>query len=180
MLYQCLILRTWNELELPGMGWNHFKWTWTTWNKLEPYEMSRNCLEQAGNTWNKVEPHVTRRTLQQTDTHTKKEIYKRNWACNNHCPIEYNISNSYCHKEHHLMYLQVEPPGTEWNQQLDDTKKTLIGQYCVYNVISLQNITLQIPIATKSSILDVNKEGVPDPALVYIHNFIYEAKHSKS
>ena len=31
-----------------------------------------------------------------------------------------------------------------------------MGQYCVYNT-SLQNITLQIPIVTKSSILDVAK-----------------------
>ena len=35
--------------------------------------------------------------------------------------------------------------------------KTLIEQYCLYNIISLQNITLQTPIVTKSSILDFGK-----------------------
>ena len=35
--------------------------------------------------------------------------------------------------------------------------KTLIEQYCLYNIISLQNITLQIPIVIKSSILDFGK-----------------------
>ena len=36
-------------------------------------------------------------------------------------------------------------------------KKTLIGQYCMYNIINLKNITLQIPIATRRSILHVGK-----------------------
>ena len=36
-------------------------------------------------------------------------------------------------------------------------KKTFIGQYCMYNTINLQNITLQIPIATRRSILHVGK-----------------------
>ena len=35
--------------------------------------------------------------------------------------------------------------------------KILIGQCCVYNIIRLQNITLQIPIFRKSSIFDVGK-----------------------
>ena len=35
--------------------------------------------------------------------------------------------------------------------------KTLVEQYCVYKIISLQNITLQISIVTKSSILDFDK-----------------------
>ena len=34
---------------------------------------------------------------------------------------------------------------------------TLIEQYRVYNIISLQNTTLQIPVVTKSSILDFGK-----------------------
>ena len=72
------------------------------------------------------------------------------------CPTEYNISKTYYQKEHHLRCPQVEPLGTGWNQKRTDTKcKTLISQYCVYNIISLQNITLKIRIARKSSILDL-------------------------
>ena len=37
-------------------------------------------------------------------------------------------------------------PRAEWNPLRADTYKDLIGQYFVYNIISLQNITLQIPI----------------------------------
>ena len=62
-----------------------------------------------------------------------------------HGPIEYNISNSCCH-------LKLKGTSNELTQI-----KTLIGQYCVYNIMSLQDITLQIPIVTKSSILDVPK-----------------------
>ena len=35
--------------------------------------------------------------------------------------------------------------------------KYTIGKYCLYNIISLQNITLQLPIVTKSTTLDVCK-----------------------
>ena len=38
-----------------------------------------------------------------------------------------------------------------------DKISTLIEKYCVYNIISLQNIALQIPIVSKSSILDFGK-----------------------
>ena len=41
---------------------------------------------------------------------------------------------------------------TSWHK-----KRHSMGLYCVYNIISLQNITLKIPIAKKSSILDVAK-----------------------
>ena len=43
---------------------------------------------------------------------------------------------------------------TDWT----DTKhNTLKGQYCVYNIIGLQNISLKVPVVTNSSILDVGK-----------------------
>ena len=51
--------------------------------------------------------------------------------------------------------------GTTWSRMEQVTSwhkiKTLIEQYCVYNIISLQNITLQIPNVTKSSILVFGK-----------------------
>ena len=44
------------------------------------------------------------------------------------------------------------------NETSNETQiKTLIGQYSVYNIISLQDITLQIRFITTSSILDVSK-----------------------
>ena len=51
--------------------------------------------------------------------------------------------------------------GITWNRMEPVNKltqiKTLIGWYCVYNIISLPNKTLQIPIVKKSFILDVDK-----------------------
>ena len=35
--------------------------------------------------------------------------------------------------------------------------RTIIELYWVYDIVSLQNITLQIPIVTKSSVLDLGK-----------------------
>ena len=93
--YNIVHTKTRNELEQAG----------TTWNELEP----------TGTTWNKVEPPVTRWTQQRTDT-KEQEIPRKKLCVQYHCPIEYNISNSYCHEWHHLRCLQVEPPGTEWNQ----------------------------------------------------------------
>ena len=49
-----------------------------------------------------------------------------------------------------------------------------MGQYCVYNT-SLQNITLQIPIVTKSSILDVAK--VTQIRLCFVYTLSKKAKH---
>ena len=49
---------------------------------------------------------------------------------------------------------QLERNGT--SNEVTQIKK-FIGQYCVCNIISLQDITLQIPIVTKSSILSVGK-----------------------
>ena len=48
--------------------------------------------------------------------------------------------------------------------------KTLIEQYCVYKIISLQNITLQISIVTKSSILDFDKVSQIWPSFTYTLN----------
>ena len=50
------------------------------------------------------------------------------------CPIEYNISNSYCYKELQLRYLQVEQHGRIWHQEQTDTrqKKTHKVMLCVY------------------------------------------------
>ena len=49
--------------------------------------------------------------------------------------------------------------GTTWNgmQPVRSWHKKDLGQYCVYNIFSLKNIILQIPNATKSFILVVNK-----------------------
>ena len=42
-----------------------------------------------------------------------------------------------------------------------------MGQYCVYNIITLKNITLHIPFATKSFILDVDKVSQICPCFIY-------------
>ena len=110
-----------------------------TWNELEPPRTSRNCLEPPG----------TICTQQRTDT-KKQKIHTKKLCLQYHCLTEYNVRNSYCHKEENLRCLQVNLERNETSNEL-----TLIGSYCVYNIISLQNITLQIPIFTKSSILDV-------------------------
>ena len=48
--------------------------------------------------------------------HKKQEVRRKKLCVQYPCPIEYNISNSYCQKGQHLRCSQVEPPGTEWNQ----------------------------------------------------------------
>ena len=73
---------------------------------------------------------------------TKKEIHKKKVYVQYHCPIEYNISNSYCHKKHHSdawgwSYLEQNGAANELTQI-----KTPVEQYYVYNIFSLQNITL--------------------------------------
>ena len=65
--------------------------------------------------------------------------------------------------------------GTTWNRMEPETNwhklKTLIGQqYCVYKIISLKNITLQITIATKSAILDVRKVSQIQLCFIYTSN----------
>ena len=83
----------------------------TTWNELEPTGM-----EQGGTTW-------TRWIQQRTDTKNKN---RKKLCMQHHCPIEYNIANSYCHKEHHLRCLQVKSPrssGLEWNETKWNTNK---------------------------------------------------------
>ena len=91
-----------NELEVPG----------TSWNKLEQAGTSWNYLKRIGTTWNKVKPPGASRLKE----HKKQETRRKKLCVQQHCPIEYNIRNSCCHKKHHLRCLQVEPPGTEWNQ----------------------------------------------------------------
>ena len=76
-----------------------------------------------------------------------------------HCPIEYNISNIYYHKEHQ------NGTGKELTQI-----KTLIEQYDVYNIISPQTITLQTPIVTRSSIVDVGKVSQIQLSFIYTLN----------
>ena len=64
--------------------------------------------------------------------------------------------------------------GTIWNGIEPVTslhKKRLIRLYCVYNIISLQNITLKIPIATKNSILDVGKVSQNQLCFAYTLNW---------
>ena len=53
-------------------------------------------------------------------------------------------------------------PVTSWQK-----KNTLIGIYCMYNIISLQNMTLKIPIARKNSILDVGKVSLIQLCFTY-------------
>ena len=90
-----------------GMRWNHLEQGGTTWNKLKP----------SGTSWNLLEPCGTRWIQQQTDTQKKKIIHRlKRLSVQYHHPVEYNISNSYCHKGHHLRCLQVELPGKDWNQ----------------------------------------------------------------
>ena len=87
---------------------------------MEQAGTSCNHLNRARTTWNKVEPPVTRWTQQLTDTKNKKFIGET--VLQYLCSIEYNISNSYCHKEHHLTCLQVELPRTEWNQDAEKVR----------------------------------------------------------
>ena len=95
---------SWNKLEPPGTIWNYLELAGTIWNQLEP----------TGMIWHYRKPPVTRWNQQQTDK-KKKEIHRNKLHTQYHCPIEYNISNTYCRKEHHLRCLQVEPSGTAWN-----------------------------------------------------------------
>ena len=72
-----------------------------------------------------------------------------------HFPKEYNISNSYCHKEHHLRCIRWNHLEQDGSRNKLTQIKIHIGQYCVYNIISLQNITLQISSVTNSCIVDI-------------------------
>ena len=142
----------------------------TSWNHLERVLTTSIKLEPPGITSNKVEPPVTRWIHQRTDTKNRKFI-GRNCASNNTSQKNTILArNSYCHKEYHLgvsrWNLHARPlsrrshwqGGTEWNQYWANTK-TLIGHYCVYNIIDLHNITLQIVIVlnTYCSIWDFDK-----------------------
>ena len=82
-----------------------------------------------------------------------------------HCPIEYNISKSTNSDVCRCNHLKQNKTGNKLAQ-----RKTLIGQYRVYNIFSLHNITLQIPIVNKSSILDVSKVFQIRFCFIYILN----------
>ena len=97
--------KTRNKPEPPGTSWNYLERAGTIWNELEPPRTS----------WNYLEPPITIWTQQRTETE-KQDIHRIKMYAQCHCPIEYNISNSYCYKEHHLGCLQMEPLGTEWNR----------------------------------------------------------------
>ena len=73
----------------------------------------------------------------------KNKFIRKKLYVQYHCLIEYDINNSYCHKEHHLRYSWNHLGQNRTSNKLTQAK-TLIGQYCVYNIISLQDITLQI------------------------------------
>ena len=45
-----------------------------------------------------------------------------------------------------------------------------MGRNCVYSIISLQNMALEILIVTKSSILDVGKVSQIRLCFIYIYN----------
>ena len=114
-----------NELEPPG----------TSWNYLERAETTLNKLELPGTTCKEMDSA--------TDWHRKKkEIYWKKLYVQYHYPIEYNISKSYCNKKHHLRCLKVEPPSRKGAGNELTKIKTLMQEYCVYNIISLQNKTL--------------------------------------
>ena len=131
----------------------------TIWNVLEPARMSWNQMKRAETTWNKIDSV--------TSWYKKQEICRKKLCVQTHCPIEYIISNSYCHKGQHLRYLLEEPPGTEWNQTSWHTKKTLIVQCCVYNIISLQNNFTNCN--SHKELHPRCRQGVPDQALLYIY-----------
>ena len=118
--------------------------------------MNLNHLEQAGTTQNKLqipEPPVTRWTQHRTNTE-KQEIYRKKLYVRNHCPIEITLAivivtkttiSDLCRWTHLEQYRTCN--------KLTQIK-TLIRQYCVHNIINLQNITLQ---------------GIPDPAFLFIY-----------
>ena len=139
----------------------------TSWDELELPGTSQNHLELPGSTCNDM-------YSERTDT-KKQENYRKKLYLQQYCSIEYNISNSYCHKEIDFSdvcrWNHLEKNGT--SNQLTQIK-TLIRQYCVYNIISLQNLTFQIPIVTQCSILNVGK--VSQIRLCFIYTLNKKAK----
>ena len=116
-LWECL----WRE---PGVGR-------TSWKKTYILKWEMN--------WNYLEPPVTRWTQQRPDTE-KLEIHRRKLHMQYHCPIEYNIGNSYCHKEHHLKCLQVleqNRNGSKVTQTLKIVKISLVMEAGKLNHINL-------------------------------------------
>ena len=121
----------------------------------------RNELEQAGTTWNVLKPPGTRwnhleRDELSNELKQKQEIHRIKLCLLYHCSVEHNISDNFVTRStisdvFRFNHLNGTELVTRWH-----TKKTLIGKF-VYDIISLQDITLQLPIGTKTSILDAGK-----------------------
>ena len=147
-------------LESPGTRWNNLELAGSTQNELEPSQTSWSYLERAGGTsWNHLEEGET--TCNEMDLATN--YHKKNKKLIGETQRTITIV-----QQKTILAIAIFTKSTildvcRWNYlERNGTnnqrrqKKTLIGQYCVYNIItSLQNITLQIPNATKSSIFDV-------------------------
>ena len=86
------------KLEWPGTSWKHHKQGGTTWYKLK-------YLKQGVTTNHKMDSA--------TNWYRKQEIDRSKLSVQHHCPIEYNIGNSHCHKEHRLRSFHVESPTTQ-------------------------------------------------------------------
>ena len=65
-----------------------------------------------GMNWNYLDRPTTRWNQQRTDTE-KEEIHRKKLYIQYHCPIKFNINNSYCHKERHL---RCFVGGTTWSR----------------------------------------------------------------
>ena len=142
---KCIILKrgtSRNNLELPRTNWNH--------------------LEKGGSTWNEMGSA--------TKWHKKHEIRRKKLCAQYHCPMNTTLAIAIVTKSTisdvcRWNYLEFNGTRNEPTQ-----KKTLIGQYCVYNIINLQNITLQKPIVANSSILAVGKVSQNRLCFIYILN----------
>ena len=119
----------------------------------------RNELEQAGTTWNELKPPGTRwnhleRDELSNELKQKQEIHRIKLCLQYHCSVEHNISENFVTRStisdvfrfNHLNGMELI---TRWH-----TKKTLIGKF-VCNIISLQDITLQIPIIDAGKVFQI-------------------------
>ena len=67
------------------------------------------------------------------------------------------------------IFLKISKYRTE-NIHLPSTGKYCVPPCCVYNIISPQNITLQMPIFTRSSIVDVGRVSQTQLCFIYTLN----------
>ena len=121
----------------------------TTWNKLELPWTSWNYLEEARTTWDKVEWPGMRLTQQRSDKNRK--FIGQNYVC-------YTTSQKTTLRAGFVKKCNMSDVfkcnRLEQNWTTDEV--THVANY-VYNIISLQNITLQLTIVTKIFILDAGK-----------------------